>query len=625
MRALLTVVVLLALAAPAGAQVLMQASEAAGPYVKRGEPFAITVTVTNQGAPVEAVASIGISDRTVVYGTLARCEQSVSLPSGSRKSFLLLMPSFDGFMMGGSNPQLPILLKTKSGEELARHVVSPSMLIDDDFLVLAIGPVRSGFEFLLPYKKAAPNRSRPLETRVSYPDPATLADHWAAYRSADVVILRHPGRLGLTDAQQRALLDWAASGGAVLVIPSGDPNEMPPLLAEALPARIQGAGTLRDLTPGDPDLGTLDLPALRLQPDAGSSTLLSLGSEPVLVSKRRGRGLIVLASADLGARDFFSSDAAAMRWYRDHIFKAVDRQEQGLLHVGTEHVLERSLQMQPPSLGFLTLFMLAYVLLAGPINYLVLKRLDRLVWMFLTVPVVALVFTGVSYGMSAYSKGTRVVLRQASVVHLGAGSPDAFTATWFSLFSPQRDTYDLVLPGASLVPRELGHDASELITSLRDGFRLEDLKLDMWSMRRFQGATVQQLPGSVEVDLDPRTGRITARNLTGLPLKDCVVWHEGRTSQPFHLGTQDVAVHLDSSRLHGTGPIQTWLEGVWLPSGVTDETKQALIHSLAEQIAMVKSPRTVLLGWSERPPLEVGVSSKSPAREALTLVVVRVR
>jgi hypothetical protein len=104
----------------------------------------------------------------------------------------------------------------------------------------------------------------------------------------------------------------------------------------------------------------------------------------------------------------------------------------------------------PPTSGLLILIG-AYIVIIGPINYFILKRLDRRELAWITMPLLVLAFTAASFGYGFLLRGTDVVVNEVAIVR---GAPDATEASaqvYFGVFSPTRATYQVSLPQGALV------------------------------------------------------------------------------------------------------------------------------------------------------------------------------
>ena len=111
----------------------------------------------------------------------------------------------------------------------------------------------------------------------------------------------------------------------------------------------------------------------------------------------------------------------------------------------------------PPTSGLLVIIA-AYILIIGPINYLVLKRLDRRELAWVTMPVLVLAFAAASFGYGSFLRGTDVVVNEVAIVR---GAPDATEASaqvYFGIFSPTRSTYQVQVPQGALLAAPMNGD-----------------------------------------------------------------------------------------------------------------------------------------------------------------------
>lgn len=102
-----------------------------------------------------------------------------------------------------------------------------------------------------------------------------------------------------------------------------------------------------------------------------------------------------------------------------------------------------------PALGLLGLLLVAYILLAGPVNYLLLRGLRRRELMWVTVPLVALIATAGAYGAGVVAHGSDYVVNELQLLRLSPdGSGDA--TIYDAIYSPRRGDLAVQLPGGSL-------------------------------------------------------------------------------------------------------------------------------------------------------------------------------
>jgi hypothetical protein len=108
--------------------------------------------------------------------------------------------------------------------------------------------------------------------------------------------------------------------------------------------------------------------------------------------------------------------------------------------------------------GWLALFLGAYVLLIGPIDYVVLRRLNRLEWTFITFTLITLLVTGAAWGVSQYLKGGDMLLRSLEIRTSRANLPGGRAEAVFGVYANKhtdlklQNTHDNGATGMFWVP-----------------------------------------------------------------------------------------------------------------------------------------------------------------------------
>jgi len=153
-------------------------------------------------------------------------------------------------------------------------------------------------------------------------------------------------------------------------------------------------------------------------------------------------------------------------------------------------------QMRPlsiwPVLGLLVLL----AVLIGPVDYLVLKRLDRQPWTWVTCGFWIVVFTvGAYYGVQAL-RGGSLQLRVVSMLDGIAGSGQAWATTYSGLFAPRSQQYQFedlargqwwsgIAPvGRQMVYASGGFGTRDIFCEQHDGSNLPvALPVNIWTMQ----------------------------------------------------------------------------------------------------------------------------------------------
>ncbi len=360
--------------------------------------------------------------------------------------------------------------------------------------------------------------------------PADLPDRPVGYTGVDAFLLRGDAPLdALSEAQADSLKDWVAGGGHLVVVcPGADPGPYATAFFQGLlPATVQATGK-----------GTLTLTP---RPLSGVHT-----SAPLLVTGPYGAGWVSVTTRDLAAPlppAFWAAILTAPRT----LLGAAAAHDTALAHDyygynGDASLLSSAVLRGPsldaPGTWVIGLFLLAYLVILVPINYLVLKRLDRRELAWATIPALVVLFAVGTFGVGYAAKGGSVFVNRAAIVETAAGQTQAGVRGALGLFSPRRTSYDLTLSGAGLsaaLPSVLsnrfgsGGDAQPTgqtrLVQTPGGASLLDAAVSMWAMRAFDFQSSTDLGGMVDVSVSGNALSVT--NHTPHTLTNCQVIRGG--------------------------------------------------------------------------------------------------
>ncbi|HTI30198.1 MAG TPA: hypothetical protein VL687_07565 [Methylomirabilota bacterium] len=441
---LLAGLLLPALAAPAGAAdaITLEARPLVGGRFESNGWIAIAATLSNGGSPVTGYLAADGEDGTV--------RRFVELPAGAHKLVTIYLrpaafvrtisirfESLDGASLAAASAEARVL------ERSSGHVA----IVGDGG-----GNVRpqlvargTGFPEPIPLAPAdLPERPEPLrgiETIV-----------WAADSS------------GLTEAQQRSLERWVAAGGQLVVLGGPDWQARTAAFGELLPlehlassdgssaatlAAWAGAAAPDGTDPLTAAVGDLRPGAVSLVRDAAGHALFA--------AITRGAGRVSFVGIDLATEPFRSWAGASPLWTRLLPDDRIIEQWGGMGPIDDDvaNAMSQALANLPslavPSAALLLAVIVGYILLIGPLSYLVLRRLDRRELAWVVAPILVLVFSGVSYGIGASMKGSQIIVNQIAVVRTSTDGTAASVSTYAGIFSPTRASYDLTVRGDALL------------------------------------------------------------------------------------------------------------------------------------------------------------------------------
>ncbi|MEX0712053.1 MAG: hypothetical protein WD278_06865 [Pirellulales bacterium] len=189
-----------------------------------------------------------------------------------------------------------------------------------------------------------------------------------------------------------------------------------------------------------------------------------------------------------------------------------------------------------------------YLLLVGPVDFFVLKKLGRLEWTWFTFPLLAAAFSLGAWALAHRWKGDEIRVNQVDLVDVDLASQRMRGTTWLNMFSPRQATYDLSLvplagtaesqtllawhglPGSALGGMETTAVAAPPIAkAYRFSPGLDQLlgvPVGIWSTKSFTARWSQPSHLQLEADLTATPDLVAEGTLTSrlpMPLTDCML------------------------------------------------------------------------------------------------------
>ncbi len=181
-----------------------------------------------------------------------------------------------------------------------------------------------------------------------------------------------------------------------------------------------------------------------------------------------------------------------------------------------------------PPIGGLLALLGAYILLIGPINYFVLKRLDRREWAWLTMPVLIVAFAVGAYAFGSLLRGSEVIINEVAIVRGAPGATEGTAQAYLGVFSPSRGTYQIKVPGGALLSsphqrrrlRRRPHRRRRSTCCRAIPARVRDLGVGFGSLRTVRAETAVPVP-LVTADIKLASGRLTGTRHQRLDASGC--------------------------------------------------------------------------------------------------------
>ena len=370
---------------------------------------------------------------------------------------------------------------------------------------------------LVPASAVVPVKSRHL-------DHDLFMDNFA------LLIISDPSTLQLKPEQQENLARWAQNGG-LLVVGGGRgwQKTKAAVPQDLLPFTPTGTVETENLSPLAGQVNFVDSGSGRFLLTVGSLSspqghiLLESTAGPLLIAGDYGQGQVIYSALNLEDPPFQHPLNFESFWNyllstnRARLFRSVQQREHwGFFQLISALVFGKvDFVFSSPAKLFLGL--LFYILLVGPVSYLVLKRRQRWEWSWLTIPALALLFTGVIYAAGSSGRRSELTHYQVNIYDLCQGN-QAAVESYSALFIPRRGSLTLntacpvLAVGKGAVVSGEGGASGEISWP----------NPPLWSLQRFYTRDMLTLEGPFDltVSVDETGVTMTINNRSGLDLFD---------------------------------------------------------------------------------------------------------
>jgi len=614
-------------------------------YVKYGEWLPVWVHLENSGSDRQAEIRVRFPGR---WGT-ATFAAPASLPTGSRKRIpIYVLPN---------NFSHELEVQLFEGADLLvseKAPVSPEPNIS--YFAGLVAPERGAMSLMM--GAVLPGQKRPIVLLDL--SPTDLPERPEGLHSFDCLVLNDVDTTSLTPEQGTALEAWVRQGGRLVLgggagalrTAAGLPGSLLPLVprdvieVDRLPGLAGFAGSEAIRVPGPFVVATGD-------PGEGH-TLAAQNGVPLLRERAVGSGYVDFVSLDLAVSPFdawagttafweklLSPGAAYPEWLPP------DMSSRQIKSGQMRNALSNLPSLDLPSVRGLGVLLAVYIVLVGPINYVVLRWRKRLQWAWVTIPLITVVFAAGAFGLGYALRGTDLILNKIAIVEL---QPDgtAWLSSYLGLFSPARQSYEIEVRGGSLLaPLSADYDpwgsgspgqTGEMVFLQGDPGHVRGLAVNQWSMQTWMTegvwADVGRITGDLQTEGEELVGVV--RNETDHVLADAVLMLGDQLARLGDVppGEQvPVKMNLSGFGSKRFGPVGWRLFEEQFnspgPGGPPREVqlKQMVVDSVFQQVGTMSpvssfrsfgsaSPQgLVLLGWLDEAPPDVRVAGRKLAQE----------
>jgi len=622
---------------------------------KYGEWLPVQVFLTNNGADLDGEIRIPVRSS----GGIINYSVRVELPAGAHKLITIYT------LPNNFSRQLNVELY--SAEELIasqRVSVQPSPNVN--YFVGILSPQRGAISLINSVNIPGPRRPKTL---IDIPLDQ-LPGRFEGLRMFDLLILNDQDTSTLKPEQKEALEIWVRQGGRLVVGGGAGAGTTISGLPETLfPATFETT-ELRDKIPALEVFVENEYPIrvpgpfliARIQSE-NAQILAQDGSDSLIYEWDTGDGFVNFIALDPAVSPFDAWNGATAFWeklitpgsaYSDAL--PTDVSSHQLFASNMPYALSNLPMLDLPSARGLALMLAFYILLVGPINYLVLHRMKRLQLAWITIPVITIIFSAASFGVGYLLHGTDIFVNKISIIQV-APTGDAKFDSFIGIFSPAQTAYQVEVRGGGLVsplspyydPWNSQSPSTNMSRSIKlvqgDPAFVEGLSIDQWSMQSFMSEGSIAEFGTLQSDLALEGSSLvgTIHNQTEYSFEDAVVIYGSKFAL---LGTltpnekREVNIQLDNLGNPNIGMSVSYM--IFDPASSADsstserrktESRRIIVENLFDRTPPVFSAKRfddsgtlsyqapVFLGWIDQAPPEVRIIGAEPGEQATSAVL----
>ena len=532
------------LAAPSAAPA-MQVSAGFNSRYRDGNWVPIQVALSNDGP--DFTGSVSINTASIyagsgLAGTSYVYQQTVSLPNNSQKQVTLYVP----FTLGsqGTTQNITIDLLDANGQKVNTQQTTLRSLNTSDIFVGFLSDQAPGFGSLT--NVALPNQTSSVLVEPLHA--STMPTIAEALKNFDILIIDNFTTSSLNKDQLAALRSWVHQGGRLVAIGGPEWRHTLGPIADLLPVSITGTNTVpagTHLFPlGGPDRGGPDqnqtadtlsapIPVSVATTHPGNTVVLSSNNMPLIVQASQDKVSYLAFDPWLDPLANWSGmttlwKGLLLRTLGDQLlytnatpnFPSVPNQFQPY-NAGMSALLQSLFPSAIPSTWLILALLLSYVVVLGPVRFLIVRRLKNRSWSWRIVLSTIVVFSLLSYGLALQQKGTSILSSSISVIQLNrpnATGSLAHSSTYVGVFVPNNGDFQVHIPGNNLVQpvddQNFGIQNSvtpqrTTVTSASDGTNVDLQGVDIWTLRSLVSRHDHQVTGGILSHLTAQNNVLT--------------------------------------------------------------------------------------------------------------------
>ncbi|TCT15561.1 hypothetical protein EDC18_103267 [Natranaerovirga pectinivora] len=398
--------------------------------IKIGKHMPVTVNIKNNGPDFEGVVEVEVprnNNEVTVY------KKNISFPQNTEKEVSLSIPvqnNIGSIKVNVKNTNGK-LIKDNSFNIDGRRVLTNSLLIgvlSDDYSSLMYLQENSILSHIY-----SPRTFVDL-SRVHLPEDVL------GLGALDVIIINNYNTSNISNEQYDAIKQWVKNGGHLIIGTGPTYNKTLSIFEDDfLSGDIRSANTI-ETNFNHEALMPINLHIQDIIMNEGEDVF----ADGLVRKIQRGNGVILLTLFDLGLEPLVSYhnnvDFAALLFNNtisnEYLYNAqVDNRRLDGWRLSS--YLSMFPDVNLPKMSTIVIIIMIYLLIVGPLIYFIAKKLDKREFLWIGVPAIAIIFTGIIFSFGGSTRFTQPIINRGNIIMLNNSDDVINIESYVGIISPR--------------------------------------------------------------------------------------------------------------------------------------------------------------------------------------------
>ncbi|MDF2591532.1 MAG: hypothetical protein K0S75_998 [Clostridia bacterium] len=511
-------------------------------YYKLGNYAPFYFEIENKLKDINGELQIELPDE---MDNLTVYAMQINLPMNSTKKFVMNVP------MNRFLSKLQVNIVEGKNKVFTKSIkVSPGANVE----TLGLGILSDDYESIKYINKIPTGNNTQFSTKTVKLTANMISGNVDTLKNFNIIVINNFDTSNLNQDQYGAIKTWVTDGGTLILgtgpsysktlaifkddFITGEIGDVSTISTNQLYGVAQGSTVGESMA-----LSTLNMKF------KDSTIVVAEGSTDLVAKVNKGSGSVAIAAFDFGLEPLSSwvgrssfSEKLLQKLTPDLFMNTY--YGKGAYMNNNLYAIDNSLRNIPElpktNTRNLMILLIAYIIVVAPLSYLILKKLDKREWMWLTVPVTSLVFAFLIYMTGFGTRMNEPIVNIINIVEFGSNN-SASPKSFAGVFTPNKSNirveaadgmnikpialniYDQRGPGINIDDKKEKEVVTKVTVSPKTV--VEFYRTSVWSLKTLVLGGNESLSGNFDVKINHTKnayqGSIT--NKSGFDLEECYI------------------------------------------------------------------------------------------------------